>query len=251
MLTERKWKLEAVPYLVMGVFFCLCLGSLVANLAGFSAETARTSSLRFALFVLMGLLFQGTTLVLIAVFLRHSETTWTDAFGFRNATVRRCLGLAAGALAVFLPIAWTLNYLTGLLIQRAGEKPVLQQAVQMIQEHPPLAQTIYMGISTMLLAPLVEELFFRGIIYAALKQMGYPRFALYGTALLFGAIHSNLLTFCPLFLLALVLAWLYETTNNLLAPIALHALFNAVNFIILLGEGHWQKWFNQLTHLFK
>ncbi len=33
--------------------------------------------------------------------------------------------------------------------------------------------------------------------------------------------------------LALVLTWLYEKTDNLLAPIAAHSLFNALNFIAL------------------
>jgi membrane protease YdiL (CAAX protease family) len=37
-------------------------------------------------------------------------------------------------------------------------------------------------------------------------------------------------------LLALVLTWLYEETNNLLAPIACHSLFNAVNFFWVLHD---------------
>jgi membrane protease YdiL (CAAX protease family) len=36
-----------------------------------------------------------------------------------------------------------------------------------------------------------------------------------------------------LFLLALVLTWLYEKTDNLLVPIVAHAFFNAVNLILL------------------
>ena len=39
-----------------------------------------------------------------------------------------------------------------------------------------------------------------------------------------------------LVLLALLLTWLYETTNTLLAPILTHSLFNAVNFWWLLHE---------------
>jgi hypothetical protein len=43
----------------------------------------------------------------------------------------------------------------------------------------------------------------------------------------------NLVTFLPLAVLALVLTALYERTNNLLAPIMAHALFNALNFAAL------------------
>ncbi|HOB32537.1 MAG TPA: CPBP family intramembrane metalloprotease, partial [Verrucomicrobiota bacterium] len=49
-----------------------------------------------------------------------------------------------------------------------------------------------------------------------------------------GVIHANLKTFIPLTVLALVMTLLYERTGNLLAPIATHATFNAVNFIYLI-----------------
>jgi len=44
-------------------------------------------------------------------------------------------------------------------------------------------------------------------------------------------IHLNAPTFVPLFALALALTWLYERTDNLLAPITAHALFNAANYM--------------------
>jgi membrane protease YdiL (CAAX protease family) len=50
---------------------------------------------------------------------------------------------------------------------------------------------------------------------------------------LFALIHHNPPIFLSLFVLALVLTWLYEKTDNLLAPITAHALFNAANLILL------------------
>jgi len=38
--------------------------------------------------------------------------------------------------------------------------------------------------------------------------------------------------FLPLFALAMLLTLLYERTNNLLAPITAHSLFNALNFAL-------------------
>ena len=43
----------------------------------------------------------------------------------------------------------------------------------------------------------------------------------------------NLVTFVPLAVLELMLTALYERTDNLLAPITAHALFNALNFFTL------------------
>jgi len=60
--------------------------------------------------------------------------------------------------------------------------------------------------------------------------------ALWGTALFFAVSHANLMAFLPLTFFGLVLALLYEATDNLLAPITTHALFNAVNLVMLLVE---------------
>jgi membrane protease YdiL (CAAX protease family) len=50
---------------------------------------------------------------------------------------------------------------------------------------------------------------------------------------LFALIHFDAGTFVPLFIFALALTWLYETTDNLLAPIFAHSLFNAANLAVL------------------
>ena len=56
---------------------------------------------------------------------------------------------------------------------------------------------------------------------------------LFGVSALFAAIHFDAVTLVPLFALALALTWLYEKTDCLLAPIAAHSLFNAVNLVAL------------------
>jgi len=83
------------------------------------------------------------------------------------------------------------------------------------------------------LAPVGEELLFRGLLYPWIKQAGFPRMALWGTAILFAAIHINLVLFVPLLVLALALTALYEWSDNLLAPIVAHSVFNALNLALL------------------
>jgi membrane protease YdiL (CAAX protease family) len=83
------------------------------------------------------------------------------------------------------------------------------------------------------LAPVAEEFIFRGMLYPFVKQLGWPRLAWIGVSFAFALIHDDAATFVPLFVLALALTWLYEKTDNLLAPIAAHSLFNAANLVIL------------------
>jgi hypothetical protein len=80
---------------------------------------------------------------------------------------------------------------------------------------------------------VAEEFIFRGMLYPFVKQLGWPRLAWVGVSFAFALIHDDAATFVPLFVLALALTWLYEKTDNLLAPITAHALFNAANLIVL------------------
>ena len=100
----------------------------------------------------------------------------------------------------------------------------------MLQTTVAAGSQVFLAFLAVVVAPVTEELLFRGILYPFIKQRGYPRLALWGTAVLFGALHLNLMTFIPLTFLGLVLAWLYDTTDNLLAPIFAHSLFNTANF---------------------
>ena len=84
-----------------------------------------------------------------------------------------------------------------------------------------------------MLAPVAEEFVFRGVLFPFVRQLGRPKLAWLGVSLLFALVHANVAAFLPLFVLALALTWLYEKTDNLLAPIAAHSLFNAANLVIL------------------
>src|SRR5256885_13422519 len=101
---------------------------------------------------------------------------------------------------------------------------VPHQSVRMLQTGISLGPEIFLALLAIAIAPVTEELLFRGILYPFIKQRGYPNLALWGTAVLFGALHLNLTTFAPLTFLGVGLAWLYDTTDNLAAPILAHSL---------------------------
>lgn len=87
--------------------------------------------------------------------------------------------------------------------------------------------------SFVILAPIAEEIFFRGIVYNAWLREGGRRYAYIGSSLLFAISHLSLVQFIPLLLLGLALAWVYERTGSLVAAIAMHATFNAVTVVLL------------------
>jgi membrane protease YdiL (CAAX protease family) len=177
----------------------------------------------------------GAGLLLVWCFLREHETGWGEAFGLGNGS-RDALVLGLVAAALFVPVGWGVEQASAWGLSHlapAAMKPEEQRAVQVLRTAVSWSQRGLLGAITIALAPVAEEVFFRGILYTAVKQAGFRRLALWGTAALFAFIHFNLLTFLPLMALALVLTILYERTQNLLAPIAAHSFFNALNFALL------------------
>lgn len=178
------------------------------------------------------LLVEPAVLVLFALFVREHRVTWSEAFGLALGW-RQALLYGLIAACIFLPFGWTLQWVSAQAMVRLHIEPQEQEVVQTLRASAAWLNQLSLGVVAILLAPAVEETFFRGILYPALKQTGFPRLALWVSALLFALMHFNAVTFVPLLLLAVVLTLLYEYTNNLLAPIVAHALFNTVNFTVL------------------
>lgn len=227
MLSERNWKLDSVLRLVLGIFFCLCIGTLLAALVRGKVDPEAPPSI--ARIIISALTFQGAAIVLTWRFLREHQATWVTGFGFKNNGLK-AIGLGVLLVGVFLPVGWSLQMLSIKIMHFFGWEVTEQLALTALRNSGTTPQFIALGIATIFLAPLAEELLFRGVLYPAVKQRGYPRAALWGTSVLFAAIHFNVAIFVPLLLLAVLLVWLYEKTDNLLAPIAAHVAFNAINF---------------------
>lgn len=184
--------------------------------------------------VVASLSFQGAALPLMWHFLREHETGFVEAFGMDRAVG---FALATGGVAalVFLPMGWGLQELSGFIMTNLPFfrlEPQEQQAVQTLRTAATYADRVALGLVTIAIAPPAEELLFRGVLYRWIKGLGFPRGAVWGTSALFAAVHMNMVTFLPLMALALVMVWLYERTGNLLAPIAAHTVFNALNFAL-------------------
>jgi membrane protease YdiL (CAAX protease family) len=213
--------------LLVCLYLGLTLGSIAMHYVGSAAAADSTWQM-----VMATLSFEGAALLLIWRFVREHRTRWAEAFGF---TVEWRRGLVFGILlaCVFLPAGWGLQWASAELMTHFQVQPVEQQAVQALRITAGLWDRCALGAVAIFLAPVAEEMLFRGILYPTVKRLGFPWLALWGTSLIFAAVHWNLATFFPLLLLAVLLTVLYEKTNNLLAPIAAHSLFNAMNFVML------------------
>jgi len=92
------------------------------------------------------------------------------------------------------------------------------------------------GVLLIVVAPLAEEIFFRGFLYQAFRNsFGVLPGALL-SGLIFGGIHLEFFKLVQLAILGVILALLFEKTRSLWPPIILHALNNTLAFAYLLSQ---------------
>lgn len=231
MVSQKPWQLESALKLVVRLVFCFAVGGLLAAAARHALGDKLVEASLLNLF-LAALTFQVAALVFIAMFLREQQVGWAAAFGFKTKWPQALVvGVAVGLIA--LPVVWGLQWLAAELLTRAGFNLPEQEAVRLLRDAHTFGKQIFIGVVAIVLAPPVEEMFFRGILYPLIKQSGFPQLALWSVAVLFAVIHGSLPILLPLVALAVILTLLYEWTDNLLAPIIVHAIFNAANFSMM------------------
>ncbi len=99
------------------------------------------------------------------------------------------------------------------------------------------------GVMVIVVAPVVEEVFFRGFFYRALRTRFPVIAAAVMDGLLFGVIHFNfegadaLLILPPLALLGLIFCLVYEKTGSLFPVIGMHAFNNTLAFAVQADDG--------------
>jgi membrane protease YdiL (CAAX protease family) len=225
---HRPWDLGRFTRPFLAMLFCLYLGLTLGAFAyHFAGKPAGENPTLRTLIATLS--FQGAALPFMWRFVREHQTRWPDAFGYA-VSWKMALLLGVVLACIALPVAQGLQLGSAEIMSRLSMTPEMQPAIQALKHTATWVDRAALGIAAIGLAPLAEETLFRGILYPTVKQAGFPRLALWGTSVLFALVHWNVVTFVPLLLLAIALTLLYERTNNLLAPITAHAVFNAFNF---------------------
>ncbi len=84
-----------------------------------------------------------------------------------------------------------------------------------------------------IVAPIVEELIFRGIVYRRTKKMTGTIAAAILSAALFGVFHGNWVQAPYAFIIGIVAVFVYEKFKSIVAPIMLHMSANILSVLIM------------------
>jgi membrane protease YdiL (CAAX protease family) len=172
--------------------------------------------------------------------IRPGALTWPE-LGLRPLPIGRVLrfGIGGGAVALIGNLAVTT------LLSQVGLAPNQLEQFNFALTDGPVAKLILL-IFGVLIAPFVEELFFRGFIFGMYRQRK-PRWVAYvASSILFAGPHllsgqSNPAQLAGLaigiLILAGLLAWLYDSTGSLYPGILAHAFNNATGLILFYVVG--------------
>jgi membrane protease YdiL (CAAX protease family) len=177
------------------------------------------------------------TIIFVLVVAQVSFVRGLKGFGLRLRTIPKDVIHAFLTLAAVWPLVMAMMSLTILVMKHFDQSFVVPQheALEVITESGSVPLQVLMVVLAVGVAPLVEELMFRGLFQSMIRSyLGRPWLAIAITSILFAGIHTNPEHWAALFILAMGLGYSYEKSGSLLRPIFMHAMFNGVTIIAAL-----------------
>ncbi len=221
-LTKRE-KFWGLGYLLFQIFLLPTLLSMVGLLLPFPLDGTR-----------LNLLYMTTNFLAIALIFPRFLMGF---FPIGGKKLLRSLTIGLAGFILYWALSLALNHLLGLL-----QPDFTNQNDQNIIE---MAEANYglMLLGTVVLAPITEEVFFRGLVFRGLYDRP-PILAWIVSVSVFSAIHllGYIQTLSPVALLisfvqylpaGLCLAASYRLSGTLICPILIHAAINAVGMIVV------------------
>jgi membrane protease YdiL (CAAX protease family) len=152
------------------------------------------------------------------------------ALGFRGLSLERAWFPAVTLVAIVVAV---IGY--SLIVEALGLDKLIPESTIDNAVADNTALTVLAGVLAVLVAPIVEETFFRGFIFSGLAR----RFGFLGAALLSGLLfslaHAQVGTILPFTLVGMALAWGYAASGSLWTAISAHFVWNAISFSLLIA----------------
>jgi len=213
------------PALIFSIFLGLFLISL--SMPAISHEDLNASALIFNI-GLQGMIAGG--MVLIAL----QRTTLMKWLGLRWQGWPSVFFIAPAAVLLMWGVFWGIEASGYIKWMESLGAETLQDTVKLFQESNDFALIGLLSFTAIIVAPICEEIVFRGLFYPVMKKFSGPWVAAFCSGLIFAAAHGNLTVLLPLFILGVLLVFIYEKTGSIWAPIAVHFCFNAATVSIQL-----------------
>jgi membrane protease YdiL (CAAX protease family) len=149
---------------------------------------------------------------------------------------------------ILIPVCLSVSVITDPVNVLLPMPDIFERLFESLGQHD-----IYTFMMVCITGPLIEELFFRGIVLNGLLKLFNPRKAILLSAIVFGIFHGNPWQFVPAFIIGLILGYVYWKTHSLLPCLFAHWFNNTASWLsaVLLMkdvENFWKLFDNHLWY---
>ncbi len=176
----------------------------------------------------INLIFSGLCLLIAAAFFKLRGRSLAEAANIRPAPALKIGVSFTAGLSAQLPLGFLVA-----LIPFSEEVFKGHDELMSASTTPVAVQMLY----SIIIAPIIEEVFFRGIAHDRLSRTMNPLLAAVISSLPFALIHGELLSIIVAFAAGFVLAMLYNRYKTILVPISFHMGFNAFGYAVSFISG--------------
>jgi membrane protease YdiL (CAAX protease family) len=194
---------------------------------------------REALELSAGQVLANVASIAVVAALAVAAVAWRErsvqALGLPGPAPERAAHAGVVAFLAAFPLYFAAEIAARWLFESLGIPRAANPAQTLILRSGRAGDVAALALTAAFLAPIAEEVLFRGFVFAALRRRaGFPA-ALAASSALFAAVHPPV-DWLPIFVLSVALATVYDQTGSLFAPIVAHAANNCVGVVLLLAE---------------
>lgn len=236
-LLWRPWSWMDASYLLLFLLACLIAGWSLATLLQ-RAGWVDLEENSFLLVLIQSVSLHWAAIVAVIWIMSYRRLTWVSSFAHRKWTWIGGLGGGLIAYVAIIPFLFSFTALYHLWLQSAGQEAHVQDAIRIYAELPTDWQRAYFIFLAVVLAPVSEEILFRGILLPALGRIWGFGAGVALSSLLFALMHMHGPSLVPLLVLSVGLSLAYTYSRSLLVPISMHMIFNGMSLIAVTALPH-------------
>jgi membrane protease YdiL (CAAX protease family) len=241
-ITEKISEKKSVSWGIMDIIrvtIIVIFSTYMLSAAGYAILKPLHFNIDVNLHMLLGTFFIDViagAVILYFVLVKYKEKLSSIGVVFEGFYKNVLSGIVA--YIFIMPILAVVLILSMLFLDAIGYKLPPQPVFDMFFEEKRGNVILLLTIFVSILGPIIEEIFFRGFLYSAVRK----RFGIFVGVLLssalFSMLHTNIVGFLPIMILGVLMAFLYEITGSLIASMSIHILHNSiiVGFVFFIKE---------------
>ncbi|UCD15877.1 MAG: CPBP family intramembrane metalloprotease [Candidatus Omnitrophota bacterium] len=205
--------------------FVLLIYIIEFSISAFLA-TSFTKTPFINLAILLNLALEITVIITILKFIKQDFLIFRIKKSHLTALLR--------IYTAMLPLILGALLLNNFLLEKTNTPPSLNPAIEAILFLKNKFSILLIVSQVIAVGPVAEELLFRGFFYKFLRTKYSFGISAILISILFAFIHGTPQDTLPLFIISMMLCYVYEKTQNILAPIIFHSIHNTLSISILL-----------------